>query len=590
MKEGDFSPFKGGRKMVILEQYVQLWIKYMNNERTDKKLEISIQNISETLFCTTRNSKFIIKRLEELEWICWQPGRGRGKRSTIVFLKEPNSLVLEIGKEIVKKGDINDGRTFVKQYDSYFPHLSHQFEGWIESLFGHQVEVTKQGRQDILRLQANIKCISNFDPTLISLRSDCHVAKHVYDTLVYFNIYTGVIEPRLAFHWEYENGRMVWTFYLRKGVVFHNGTIFTAKDVIYTFERFLNKKNNPYIWMLEHIKEIRELNEYTVEIHLHKENALFLQILSTEQCSIIKKDNRQNLIGTGPFIVQTHNEKKLILEAHHSYFRERPFLDCIEFWKEAEQKEEYDIFSSAQYRNEQHYQNLSEVERNVTYVTLNVNKIGPMQDKTFRKALHQIIHKNKLIEDLAGNRDEVANEFLLGKTYKAKKEDIHELIKSSVYNGETLLLYTFTDKDHVEDGEWIQQECKKYGISIELHFLEAKELLQEKVIREADVIHDSATISEQLEMSFLFLFLAKNSFIHQHSSILFQEQLTSFFTEQSRGKRLTILGGIESNLLEHIHIIPLYRNKQEVLTHEKVQNAVINSQGWIDFYNIWFKS
>lgn len=577
--------------MIILEQYIQLWLQCANNERTEKQLEISIQNISETLFCTTRNSKLIIKKLEKLKWICWQPGQGRGNRSTIVFLKHPVTLILEMGKEITKKGDIKGGRTLIKQYSSYFPHLSHQFERWIESLFGHQVEITEQGRQDILRLQTNIKCISDFDPTLVSLRSECHIAKHIYDTLVYFNTYTNEIEPRLAFYWEYDNRRIVWTFYLRKGVVFHNGNIFTAKDVIYTFERFLNKKDNPYIWLLEHVKEIREVNDYTVEIHLHKENKIFLQFLSTEQCSIIKEDNRGNLIGTGPFSLQEHNEKRLVLEAHHSYFRERPFLDRIEFWKEADYNYSYDMFSAAQYREEKNYQNISEVEKNVTYVTLNVNKEGPLQNKSFRQALYQMIHTSKLVEDLVGDRNGIADEFLLGENKRiTKKDDIHQLIEKSAYDGEILSLYTFTDRDHVEDSTWIQQQCKRYGISIDIHFLDAKELLQEKTIQEADMIHDSATISEQIEVSFLFLFLAKNSFIHQHSSILFQEQLSRFFSEQSKEKRLMLLGAIENQLLEHIHIIPLYRNKQQVTAHEKVQNVVINWQGWINFYDIWFKS
>lgn len=46
---------------------------------------ITIQNISETLFCTERNSKLIIKKLEDLHWIMWFPGRGRGNRSKLSF-------------------------------------------------------------------------------------------------------------------------------------------------------------------------------------------------------------------------------------------------------------------------------------------------------------------------------------------------------------------------------------------------------------------------------------------------------------------------------------------------------------------------
>lgn len=62
--------------MVIMEQYIQLWLQYAKGRTRGEKIEIALQNISETLFCTDRNSKFIIKKLEEAGWIYWYPGRG----------------------------------------------------------------------------------------------------------------------------------------------------------------------------------------------------------------------------------------------------------------------------------------------------------------------------------------------------------------------------------------------------------------------------------------------------------------------------------------------------------------------------------
>ncbi len=104
------------------------------------------------------------------------------------------------------------------------------------------------------------------------------------------------------------------------------------------------------------------------------------------------------------------------------------------------------------------------------------------------------------------------------------------------------------------------------------------------------MMHDSATISERIEDSLLYMFLTKNSFIHGQSSMDFHEKLSPYFRQEELEKRVTLLRDIEDTLLRQIHVIPLYRNKQEVSTHEKVQNIMINSQGWIDFYNIWFKS
>ncbi len=74
------------------------------------------------------------------------------------------------------------------------------------------------------------------------------------------------------------------------------------------------------------------------------------------------------------------------------------------------------------------------------------------------------------------------------------------------------------------------------------------------------------------------------------ASMNFHEILSPYFKQEQVEKRVTLLRDLEDTLLRQIHIIPLYRNKQEVSTHEKVQNIMINSQGWIDFYEIWFKS
>ncbi|MFK4467900.1 MarR-like DNA-binding transcriptional regulator SgrR of sgrS sRNA [Bacillus sp. RC252] len=578
--------------MIILEQYMHLWLQYGNGRAEGEQLEITIQNISETLFCTERNSKLIIKKLEEFNWIMWFPGRGRGNRSKLLFQKHPLSLILERGKEITKQGDVKNGSAFIERYSSYFPSLQTQFQTWIDSIFGYQVERTSKGRRDVLRLQVQMNLDIALDPVYATMRSECHMVKHIYDTLVYIDGNTNSVEPRLAFYWEYDDQKYMWTFYLRKGVQFHNRKELTAYDVEQTFKRFMKEKNNPHAWMLQHIESLHILDDYIVQIRLSTDNKLFLHALSTEQCSIVNEDGDGRLIGTGPFRLCEKNEDVFVLEANDLYFRERPFLDRIELWNVEHSVNTCDILAKAHYNNiEKHHKELTRLESNVTYITLNTTKEGPMQNTMFRKALHKIIHSNALIEELQGARGEIAEELVLTKGGTIHiNEDIYTLIKESSYRNETLRLYTFTEQDHVEDSDWIQKECAKYGVTIEVVFLETKELLQASTIQKADIIHDSATISERIEESLLYMFLTKNSFIHQHSNIKFNEVLQSYFIENQLEKRMTLLHDIEDTLLRQIHIIPLYRNKQQVSSHEKVQNIMINPQGWIDFYQIWFKA
>lgn len=172
-------------------------------------------------------------------------------------------------------------------------------------------------------------------------------------------------------------------FYLRKGVQFHNGKRFTAHDVVYSFDRFMNREDNPYLWMLQHVERIHIVNEHIVEIYLHTENKLLLHILGTEQCSIVTEDEEGNVSGTGPFKLRENNDSIFVLEVHNSYFRERPFLDRIELWNVPKSTDEYDVSMKAEHKEiENPHKELSKMESNVTYVTLNT------KNKDFCKIVH----------------------------------------------------------------------------------------------------------------------------------------------------------------------------------------------------------
>ncbi|MFB6650160.1 ABC transporter substrate-binding protein, partial [Bacillus toyonensis] len=346
------------------------------------------------------------------------------------------------------------------------------------------------------------------DPVYATMRSECHMVKHIFDTLVYVNEETNSIEPRLAFHWQYNAAEKVWTFYLRKSVYLHNGKRLTAQHVIHSLNRFMKAENNPHAWMLQHVDSFRAVDEFVVEIQLHTENGVFLHMLSAEQCSIVNEDEAGSFIGTGPFILREKNAQLFVLEVHDLYYRERPFLDRIELMNVEKNVNTYDVLVKAQYKDkEKPNKELSRLESNVTYVTCNLVKEGPMQDELFRKALHKIIHGDKIVQELGGERGEVAKKLILANESIVEiEEDIERLIKRSTYHNEVLQLYTFTGRDHVEDTQWIQKECAKYGIRVETNFLEIEDLLEISTIQRADMMHDSATISERIEDSLLYMF------------------------------------------------------------------------------------
>ncbi|MFD3448879.1 ABC transporter substrate-binding protein [Microbacteriaceae bacterium 4G12] len=588
--------------MNIAEHYVNLY-KYYEDIQLGEQINISVEELSHILHCTVRNSNIIRKKLEGAGWIVWSSGRGRGNCSKLRFMKDPSKLLIEQSKQTVKNGNIREARQLIDYYQKDFPNLETEFYTWLHSIFGYQSETVNEQKVDVLRLAVQIPPIASLDPVHIALRSECNIVKHVSETLVRYHAETETIEPNLAFYWERNDEGTKWIFYLRKGVTFHNNKRFTAYDVEYTFNRFM-KMDHPFHWLLQDMASIHVLGDYVIEIHLHEPNELFLHFLSDEHLSIVPYQDfeiRINniLVGVGPFKLVRNDESMIVLEAYDAYYRERPFLDRIELWNMPKVPSSFQ--SNVMWGTNPFYTNQKQeqwnkqkrLESNVTYVSFNTNKNGVMQNKQFRRILKKIINPVAMLRDLGKYRGEVANDFLRSSNVQ---EDlaVHDELEKCQYNGEILRLYTFQEDDHVQDAMWIQKQCAMYGIAIVISFLQANELLHIPTIMEADIIHDSATLDENLELSYLHILLDHNSFMKQHLAYHFQIEMKTALQEIFQTKeyplRIQQLQNLEAKLLEEISFLPLYRNYMKVNNHPTVQNVSINAQGWIDFYHIWFKN
>ncbi|MCK5081701.1 MAG: hypothetical protein KAR31_02240, partial [Candidatus Omnitrophica bacterium] len=149
------------------------------------------------------------------------------------------------------------------------------------------------------------------------------------------------ILPDLAERWEVSGDGLVYTFYLRKGVKFHDGVELTAEDVIFTYKQFMDPANDsPYRSHFEFIKNMGLIDQYTVRIVLSKPFEPFLAKLAEREILpkyiLNGKDLRHDPfnyhpIGTGPFKLKSWDKKtnRIELEANPDYFEGRPFLDRI---------------------------------------------------------------------------------------------------------------------------------------------------------------------------------------------------------------------------------------------------------------------
>jgi len=148
-----------------------------------------------------------------------------------------------------------------------------------------------------------------------------------------------LIEPDLLEKWESSKDNLVWTFYLKKGVQFHQGFgEMTSEDVIYSLNWAKDKKSSRWWQDFSEFEKIEALDRYTVKITLSKSIPSVLGVLANVGGSIICKkayeergeDAIMKPLGTGPFeFVEYQPQRHIKFKAHEKYFRGRPKIDEV---------------------------------------------------------------------------------------------------------------------------------------------------------------------------------------------------------------------------------------------------------------------
>ena len=150
--------------------------------------------------------------------------------------------------------------------------------------------------------------------------------------------------PALATNWSVSSDGLVWTFNLRQGVHYDDGTEFNATDVKYTFERgvalAVSEGTFVSLGIIDMIKNVTVVDEYTVRFYLNYPFAPFLSILTSPPCYIVNPkyapmnstvgyvegDARaSNPMDLGPYKLTNWTkvgglDREMILEANPNYW------------------------------------------------------------------------------------------------------------------------------------------------------------------------------------------------------------------------------------------------------------------------------
>lgn len=254
---------------------------------------------------------------------------------------------------------------------------------------------------------------------------------HFYEGLVRYIDDDLNVGPSLATEWSNSEDGTVWTFKLREGVKFHDGTDFNAEAVVFTYERIL-QEDHPYANMGEWsyldyllgdvIAEVKAIDEYTVEFTLNNVFSPFLTYMGLYSQFIVSPtavqeygaDFYKNPVGTGPYMMEEWKTEELTsMVLFDDYWGEKPAINKI-IWKvvpdastrmmELQTGEVHAIKTilPEQFEVLTADPNINVVRMagaNIFYGSIN-HEAGPLSDVRVRQALMHAIDFDKLVESV----------------------------------------------------------------------------------------------------------------------------------------------------------------------------------------------
>ena len=281
----------------------------------------------------------------------------------------------------------------------------------------------------------------SLDPALSTDVPTGRAVSYLFDGLTRFTA-EAAVEPALAERWEMSDDGRQYTFHLRRGVTFHDGTPLVARQVLASFQRVLDPKTRGGRgWPLYPIRGARDYadgkttaiaglaapDDSTVIVTLDEPLAFFPKLLAMPVAAIVPEnpgaDFGQKPVGTGPWkLVEWRHDDYLLFAANEQYWAGRPKADSLMARIIPEPSTAVAEFESGnvdvlyipeaetrewEQTDEKKARLQSAPALRLWYAALNTTR-GPLKDARVRRAMNHAVDKNAILQQLIGGRGQVA--------------------------------------------------------------------------------------------------------------------------------------------------------------------------------------
>ena len=258
---------------------------------------------------------------------------------------------------------------------------------------------------------------ATLDPVRDASGGSVDAFRQLYDTLVAIDR-DGDVVPSVAESFTSNDAGDVWTFQIRPGVIFHDGSELTAEDVKFSMDVILEDDSSPQYQYASLIQSVEVIDGDSVEITLDGPSAVFARNLV--HIRLLPADSydpdtfAEQPIGSGPFSIESWNrDEQLVFAAHDDYWDGRVEIDELVFSVvpntssalAALESGDVDVVLNVEPPDVPRLEeadgiNVVPYETNrVAYLGMNVNN-PPFDDVQFRRAIEMAIDREAIVDQL----------------------------------------------------------------------------------------------------------------------------------------------------------------------------------------------
>ncbi|WP_414042210.1 ABC transporter substrate-binding protein [Macrococcus sp. EM39E] len=389
----------------------------------------------------------------------------------------------------------------------------------------------------------------------------------IYDQLFY---YDNGINKNLIQH--YTMDEHVLKLYLKKSVKFHDGTILCADDVVNNLNALF--EHPKFEFYRSNILSIERLSQHSLQIIMERCTPMILNILSSVQSSIYKKENHQ-FIGTGPFYLGHDYISHRELYAFDDYHQGRPYIDKI-----INLQVPIDFYRDDKYESYLDGTTKKTVEEVYSLVMMLFNtQCDNVKNPKIRAYITQIIqHHIKYLLNIDDNlfpnyngffQDSKTNEY----TIPVKNQfQNHEIRVAIIDNFESI-------------AETIAAILESYGFNVTRVYYKFSEFVKMDASSiEADLMIALYGLYSHPDYSFYgFLTTVAAPLIKDKPKVT---QLINMFESAPTHDKHQVNLNIEEILIEQNIIVPILKNKRMITIPNNIIDYKIDNNGFVDYRSI----